>query len=185
MRDKIMTVLFTAFIFIMLILFMLLPKSDFSANEKRALAKPPEFSVKNVLNGSFETETEDYLTDNLPFRDVFVAANSYFELATGRNGVSGVYKGKDGYLINIPVTTPSFEKNTAAIADFVKTAMAPVTVMIIPTVGAVMEDKLPLNHAPYPDRGLISRAHDKLGKTAHTIDLFSVFGGLKDAEQLY
>ena len=185
LRDKIMTAVFAAFIFAAIVLFIVLPKSDVSVNEKRALAKFPEFSVKSVSNGTFESGVEDYLTDHFPFRDGFVAANSYFELAFGRNGVSGVYRSKDGYLINTPVKNVNFDKNAATICEFAAKSEIPVTVMIVPTTGAVMTEKLPLNHAPYPDRELIGGLYEDLAENAETVDLFEQFNRSHNYEYLY
>ncbi len=185
MRDKMITALFTVFISVIFVLFFVLPKHDFSVNEKRSLAEPPEFGAADIFNGSYEKKTEDYLTDHFPFRSGFVAANSYFQLASGRNGVSGVYKGRNGYLINTPVKTPNFDKNIALISRFLRKSHIPAAVIIVPTAGSVMDDMLPKNHAPYPDRALIADAYSILGGDARTIDLFGVFDKLKKSEQLY
>ena len=174
-RDKIVTAVFVVFIFAALVLFIVLPKSDVSVNEKRTLANLPKTGVKTVFNGTFESGIEDYLTDHFPFRDGFVAANSYFELASGRNGMNGVYKGKDGYLINTPVKNVNFDRNAETICSFAAKSEIPVAVMIVPTTGAIMAEKLPLNHAPYPDRELIGSLYEDLAETAETVDLFGRF----------
>lgn len=184
-RDKIMTAVFVVFIFAMLALFIVLPKTDTSVNEKRTLAGLPEFSIKSVFSGTFENNVEDYLTDHFPFRDGFVAANSYFELASGRNGVSGIYKGKDGYLINTPVKNVNFDRNATTICEFASKSEIPVTVMIVPTVGGVMSDRLPKNHAPYQDKEFIDKMYESLAEFAETVDLVEVFDKLSDEEQLY
>ncbi len=159
--DAVMTVIFTAFIFAVLALFLVLPKAEFSYNEKRNLSEKPELSVKNVFNGRFERDTEDYITDHFPFRDSFVALSSYFDLYTGRNGINGVYKCKDGYLINTPVEDEYFDANIRTICEFANKTDADISVLIVPTAGSILTDKLPKNRMTYPDDGLIDGAYTK------------------------
>ncbi|MCD8390576.1 MAG: hypothetical protein LUD03_01890 [Firmicutes bacterium] len=187
-RDKILTAVFAAFIFGFAALFFALPKSEFSVNEKRTLASTPKFSAASLMSGSFEEDTETYLTDHFPFKDSWVAMNSYFTLYTGRNGANGVYKCSDGYLINAPLTSDDekFEENMAVIRAFCEKTEVPVSVMIVPTTGAVEEDKLPKNHAPYNDDEYIDRAAELLSDCAEFIDVRERFRALTaNGEQLF
>ena len=183
-RDIVLAIIFTAFIFSMLLMFVLLPKSEVSYNEKRNLQKQPVLSFDGVFDGSFESDTDKYLTDHFPFRDTFVAISSYFDLYTGRNGVNGVYKGKDGYLINTPVEDKYFTANIMAIEDFAKQTRADTVLMIVPTAGSILEDKLPKNHMEYPDNSLIDKAYSKAQEYGiKTVDIRDKFKG--ETEQVY
>ena len=51
-RDILLTVLFCGFIGAMAALTAFLPKQEVSVNEKRTLAKFPEFSVQKLFNGN-------------------------------------------------------------------------------------------------------------------------------------
>lgn len=187
-KDKLLIILFLLFIFGTAVMFLLLPKKTFSQNEKRDLAKLPKLSVSAVFDGSFENGTEDYLTDHFPFKDKWVAVNSYFNLYTGRNGVSGVYKGKDGYLMNTPLTDndEDFESNMAVIKAFCEKTTVPVSVMIVPTTGSIMTDKLPKNHAPYNDDTYIDRAKEILTGCADFTDVRERFRELaSEGEQVF
>ena len=53
-HNIIITVLFCGFIGIMAALTLLLPKQEVSVNEKRVLAKPPQFSIDKVTSGKWE-----------------------------------------------------------------------------------------------------------------------------------
>ena len=102
-RDILLTVLFCGFIGAMAALTAFLPKQEVSVNEKRTLAKFPEFSVQKLFNGKWEKDFETYISDHFPARNFFASTDSYYMLYSGRNGSNGVYKGKDGYIINTPV----------------------------------------------------------------------------------
>ena len=94
--------IFLVFIFVFAVLLAALPKKDYSENEKRVLSLFPSFSVEALFDGTWFKDIETFVSDQFPFRDAFVGINSYFNLITGRNGASGVYKCDDGYLIADP-----------------------------------------------------------------------------------
>lgn len=192
-RDKLITLLFVIFIFSVTALFFALPKAESSVNEKRTLAKPPKLSISAVMDGTFEKGVEDYLNDHFPMRDGWVSIESYTALWTGRNGENGVYKGLDGYLINTPVmydwskhASETFNKNIDAICSFAAKTDIPLTLMIIPSSGSVMEEKLPKNHEPYPDDELIDAAAKMTaGKNIDFVDIRGRLKNAKASNQLY
>ena len=47
------------------------PKEEISQSERRPLAQFPVVSVKNLLDGSFMADFEDYSLDQFPLRDGF------------------------------------------------------------------------------------------------------------------
>lgn len=183
-NDKVLTAVFCGFIGIFALLFFVTPKAETSVNEKRTLEKFPDASVKSVFSGSFESKFENYLNDHFPFRDSLVALDSYYALYTGRNGANGVYKCKDGFLINTPVSFDSgaFETNLAALNDFAESTNIPTQIMAIPTAGYMLSDKLPKNHDVYSDGEILSRAKEILTN----IEWYDMESVLKsDAESMY
>ncbi|NLB16660.1 MAG: hypothetical protein GX827_07620, partial [Clostridiales bacterium] len=51
--DRITVALFTALIFALTILMIILPDAEFSEQENRYLQKQPEFTIKSLVDGSF------------------------------------------------------------------------------------------------------------------------------------
>lgn len=187
-KNKILIILFCGFIGVFMLLFFLLPKNEFSLNEKRTLAKFPKITVKSVLNGSFESDFEEYLGDRFPFREKLAALDAYFKLYTGRNGANGVYKGKDGYLINTPIKADDsvYNANVTAMREFIKKNGLEATVMIVPTTGYIMADKLPKNHETYNDGELIiGKAYKDLYTDMQAPDMVETFKNSADREKLY
>ncbi len=134
------------------LLFIFLPKSDYSPVEKRYLADFPKTDADNILFGDFDTEFESYMSDHVAGRSFFVGVNAYYDAYSGRNGSNGVYMGRDGYLINDPVERDNrLSENLKIFSDFSSANKLNTTLMIIPSTGYIMSDKLPENHKDYLD----------------------------------
>lgn len=143
---------FLIFIFGMAVLFLFLPKSEYSSSEKRYLQQFPEVSLESVSSGEFGSEFEEFFADQFPARNLWVGFNAYYNLFTGNNGANGVYNCKSGYLINAPVSTDNYiEKNLKAVTSFSQNVDVPVTAMFVPSTGYIADDVLPSVHNTYND----------------------------------
>ena len=139
-KKLILPVIFSGFLVATGLLTFILPKAEYSEAEKRYLEKFPQVSVESVLNGEFQDKFEKYVSDHIIGRGFFVGVNSYFSLAMGRNSVSDIYFGKDGYLINAPKKTDTtvFEKNLRTFNSFTQSVDIPSSLMIVPSTGYIM-----------------------------------------------
>lgn len=178
-----------AFLLVIVILsgaLFLLPKKDYSENEKRILAKAPEFSFERLADGKFTKDLETFVSDQFPFRDAFVGVNAYFNLLCGRNGSSPVYFGKDGYLISAPaeLSTDTAVKNVQNFSEFAEVNNLRATVMAVPQSGFIMDDKLPKVHSEYNDEEILTAIKENKGDMAY-IDVATLFEQKKDDVQLY
>ena len=187
LQDKILTAVFCLFIFGFGILFMISPKDSFSENEKRELAKLPAFSVSSVLNGKFESAFETYLNDHFPFREHFVEADAKYMLSIGRNGSNGIYKGKDGYLFTKPSKndTKTINENITALKSFAQNTKITSTMILIPSSGYVMSDKLPKNHEEYLDGEILESIRKSTESDIRWIDVIPKFMSAKNDGQIY
>lgn len=185
--DILLTVIFCVFIGIMAAGIAFLPKQEVSVNEKRHLAPFPRLSVQSVLSGYWETGFEDYISDHFPQREAFTAIDSYYTLWTGQNGAKGVYKGRDGYLINTPVKCDEnkLRANMEAILSLAEKTGVRTRLMAVPTAGHVMADKLPVNHISYPDESIRYDIEQMCGGSVEFIDIFKALLEEKDNAQLY
>lgn len=147
----------------------LLTEKGFSEMENRYLQKKPEFSWKALFDGSFGEAYEDYLGDQFPFRQSFVAARTGAERLLGREDVNGVYFGKDGYLLEKfdreDIETEQMEKNLDALAGFLtrqagRLGADRVRAMLVPSASWILKEKLPFAAAPY-DQGTVVRMLEK------------------------
>lgn len=168
------------------ILFIAVPKEEFSAKEKRYLAELPEFSSEALLDGSYTEDIEGYLADHTPLRSAFVGINSYYSLLTGNNGANGVYLGSDGYLIEKPVDDMDRAKmNATRIAGFAKNLDVPVTFALAPSKGYLYSEKLPSNHFEYMDTEYYKTISQVLGSDVEFVDLSKTLMEKKGEAQLY
>lgn len=180
-------ILFCAFMAVMMILFLFLPKQRESVNEKRVLAETPQFSFSALADGTYGTAVENYLSDHFPGRDFWVGLNAQFQLYTGRNGVNGAYVSKDDYLINTPIANDpdNMSKSIQKINEFAEMTGLPTRVMVVPTTGYIMEEKLPSLHAQYHDAEILQSAKEQLSPDVQWIDLVPEFQKLASSQQLY
>ncbi len=173
---------FCLFLLAMMLLFFLLPKKDVSPEEKRVLQAVPQFSWNNLKDGSFGRDTENYLSDHFVGRTFFVGLNAYYDLYTGRNGANGVYKARDGYLIQTPIRLDheSLQKNLIRFADFAQKTGIPTRLLTVPSTGYILEDKLPPAHVSYHDGEILEQVSASLRGKISLINPASLFFSQSD-----
>ena len=135
-----------ALILLLTVLFMLLPKEDFSQTENRKLARMPEFSVKSLTQGRFTEGLGRYAADHFPMREGFLGLMTEAERLTGRRLIEGVYLARDGYMIE---SYDGGEGATRQAGQFEKLSRnlenADCSLMLVPTAVTVYSDALPEN----------------------------------------
>lgn len=144
-------ILFCGFLLTMFVLFIALPKKEYSASEKRNLKQAPAFSWDAFIDGAFGRDFKEFLEDQTPGRNLWVGVGAYFNLFTGNNGDGGIYCGSDGYLINDPQEMTCFENNISYVDECAEHLEVPAAVLIAPSTGYICEDKLPAVHLSYHD----------------------------------
>lgn len=181
----VLIVMFCAFIGAFGLMYILLPKEDFSEKEKRALRSFPEASMQDILDGDFEKGIETWMSDHVPGRDLLVWMNAYYEYFSGRNGLSGVINLGDDRLIAAAekLDEQNVRNKCERINEFAETANVPVDVMLVPTSGYIYENELPL-HAPYCDGELAALMKEQL-RSARFIWPAERFQELKDVQIYY
>ena len=65
--------------------FFVLPKQEFSANEKRVLQSAPKFSWSRLVNGRLFSDVDSYISDHFSGRDFWVGLNAYARQTCGLN----------------------------------------------------------------------------------------------------
>lgn len=137
-----------------LVLGLLTPDRDFSDQENRKLAQMPEFSLSALADGSYYDELGDYLADQFPGRDLWIRLNLGLNRFFGQQEASGVFLGKDDYLIQAPGAPDeeNLRRNLQSINSFgAKHGDLKHTMAIIPNSATIHADKLPAN-APVRDQ---------------------------------
>lgn len=186
-HPRAVVLLFIGIIVVMQAAFWLLPRRSFSENEKRVLSEAPQIDAAGIADGSVFRSIESYLSDHFPGRELWVGANAYLENAEGRGATEDIVRGTDGWLFTAPVSDyrETLWDNMQAITTFAEKQSVPVSMMAVPSAGAVVSDKLPALHMPYPDADLLEEARRIAGNTLHWVDLYTDFCSAEQPERLY
>ena len=186
-HPRAVVLLFIGIIVVMQAAFWLLPRRSFSENEKRVLSEAPQIDAAGIADGSVFRSIESYLSDHFPGRELWVGANAYLENAEGRGATEDIVRGTDDWLFTAPVSDDreTLWDNMQAITTFAEKQSVPVSMMAVPSAGAVVSDKLPALHLPYPDAELLEEARRIAGNTLHWVDLYMDFCSAEQPERLY
>ncbi len=148
MRNRITVIFFCIMLAVLAIVPAAIPDRYYSGREKRTLAQLPDFSIQRLFSGEYADELENYLSDQFPLRDQWVAVKTYLELGMGKKDVNSVYIGKDNYLLDKFQTysDAQLESNVLALAAL-QEALAgekiSMMTMLVPVSAQVLTDKLP------------------------------------------
>ena len=178
--------IFLVFTFSLSILFIALPKEDYSSQEKRYLAKLPEVSLQSFFSGELTNsleggETSGYIADHFPFRSFFVGVNAYWNLLIRSTASNGYYYGDDGYIITKPADVNRSGKNLELINSFAA-SYDEVTLMVVPSAGFVLEEKLPRNHVDYPDESVCEYVKKNSADNVNFCDITAPFAMMTDED---
>lgn len=177
------------FIPLMVLAAMTLMRSPraFSVNENRPLAQMPVLSLREIQTGSAQEKFSAYLSDQVPLRDFWIKANTFLKRLFGRKEINGIYFGDDNYYFQqFTDDSYSYSRMVAIfrmIDSFIKRHDIPTTVMLVPSPGTVLSDKLPAD-APYYDADIIFDAAEQL-LSCSVIDLRNTFETAADSTQLF
>ncbi|MCD8016735.1 MAG: hypothetical protein LUE97_02810 [Oscillospiraceae bacterium] len=179
------TVIFAAFIGAGLLLFLLLPKRDFSQQENRYLASAPSFSFEALASGEFTQDFEEYVTDQFPLRDGWITAKAASELAAGKGQNNGIFLCGGDTLIE-PFTAPESAKLDSAVSAvnaLCGNIDVPVFLALVPTAAEIWADALPYGAANDSQSEIIAGIYSAV--SADTVDICSALAAHADEDIFY
>ena len=151
----------------------------------------PSISLDTVLDGSFQHDFEEYLSDQFEWRSTFVNIKTNIMLALGKKEINNVYIGADDYFIE-KYSAPDFdsetvkynEKNLAYFLNYAADDYEFNTVFaFVPSKHAVLKKEMPKNAIPY-DTSYVAGDIKKKAKSAEFCDLYSTLKK-HDGEYIY
>ena len=130
-----------------------LPQQSYSEAENRYLTKLPHISVEGILSGEVQRDLTEAANDQFPARDQWMQIATTSQYLLYHREMNGVYLGEDHYLFDKVVDSDLSENNYRTNLGYV-TAMkaatsADVSVMLIPSPGTVLTEKLPTRAVLY------------------------------------
>lgn len=183
MKNKVFITVFALLLAVISVANLLAPKKDFSENENRSLAVFPEFSMEALRDGSFTSGVETYLSDHFLFRDAWVSMKSAAEAALLKTSNNGVFRGRDGYLIDgfDEKSASGFDENLEEVKNFVQMMKTDygvdVRTIIAPNAAQILSDKLPRFAVTADGKQLIEKAATELDGF---VDVYDALDSHKD-----
>ena len=153
---------------------LLTPEREFSPNENRYLQLKPELSWSTLMDGTFTKKAEDYISDQIALRDIWMETSSLVQRSALRLEINNTWLGRDGrYFAKVtPDTfdTAQYEKNLAQVRTFFDSnSDKDCRIMMVPTPAYMLYDDLPANAPLFDAATCFDTLMDTLGSSA--IDL--------------
>ncbi len=176
-KIRIIYIVIFAFLIIAPTAYMLFtPDKSYSENENRNLQTRPQISASGFMGKTLQDEITSYISDQFPFRDELMQATTSVKKLLGYRDIDGVYLGNDNYYIekitDNDVDVSKFASNLSAFDKFTSDNGVNAHVMLIPSSGNVLSDKLPNGAAVYDGEALNKKALDILSH-AKLVDVMS------------
>lgn len=157
-RMRLHNVLLAGVFLLILLVFafinLIVKDKDFSEAENRNLSQKPALTVAAIKDGSYFSGLSDYASDQFFARDGWMSLKLKAETIMGRKDASGIFLGKDDYLLSAP-ETPDDEALSRTIQNINQFAEdhteLSTRVMLVPDSAMILTDKLPKN-APVRDQ---------------------------------
>ena len=129
---------------------LLTPEREFSPNENRYLQLKPELSWSTLMDGTFTKKAEDYISDQIALRDIWMETSSLVQRSALQLEINDTWLGRDGrYFAKVTPDTfdaAQYEKNLAQVrAFFDANPDKDCRVMMVPTPAYLLRDDLPAN----------------------------------------
>lgn len=141
----------TGMVLLLAVIFLCLPKQQYSEKENRYLAEFPKWKWEEIRSGEYMKDITDYLSDHFPFRDYFMGLKTNAEILLGKQEINDVYIAEDDYLIEVYRTPANTERIVGTLKSFYEkldTEKINVNLMLVPTASYVHANQLP-KYAPW------------------------------------
>ena len=174
MKQKIFSIAFISIIFFFFFAKMIVPDKSFSYNENRPLEEKPVLSMSNIINGTYMTKFENYISDQIVFRDDFVRFSTDIKLLLGQKEINGVYFSNNYFVEKFKesdIDNELLDKTTGFISSFLNNH-SNAKIGIIPTAGGVIDGLYPKYSDNINQQELINKIYSNF-KKGQTIDIYN------------
>lgn len=166
----------------------IMPEREYSENENRYLNLRPKFDIQSFVETDYQEKLEKASNDQFPLRDSFMSISTDVKKKLGAKDVGGVYISKDNYYItkvtDSDVSKSDYMKNLGYVQYFSKISGLDSKVLLVPSTGTILSDKLPKYAQMYDADAMYKMANVAIDN-ADVIDIREAFRQQSDALQLY
>lgn len=168
--SRITSAVFCALIFGFSIASIVKPSAEFSETENRVLQQMPKVRAEDILNGAFESDYEQYLSDQFVLRNQWIGLKTSVERLFLRSESKDIYFAADGYLIEKHTgsfTADMAQRNIQSLARFSEEYIRQfgaehLTVMVVPNAVDILWEKLPPFASPYNEEAYLEHIASRL-----------------------
>lgn len=183
-----LTVIFSLVIMVFFIGYMIKPQQEKSEWENRYLSLKPSFGIETLKDGSFMSDFEGYVNDQILFRDELIKIKAVCESGMLKITNNGIAKGKDGYLFTEDYSKGTvFKKNGQIIKQFASETERNINVIVAPNACGIISDKVPTGMPVLNQEDLIKDFQDEISllSNVRVVDLLEVLKVHKSEELYY
>lgn len=184
MKNRLITIMFMLYILVFSVGSLAAGDRSFSELENRNLAKKPSFNIGALLDGSYTSGLEDYMSDQLICKDFLVKLKVTENRLINQTYINGVYFGSDDMLIQ-GYDNPygQLSKNISYVNEFAEANPdLEITWLIAPNACYIYEDKLPV-YAQCYDQGEVMAYI--VGNTSDNINIADCTSSLMEHRDEY
>ena len=190
--SKVTRIAGAAFVGVLVLMFVLnivIKDTLYSDQENRVFQQFPKFSIGNYLSGRFESQLDNYASDQFAGRSAFIKIKSSADLTIGQIKANGVFKAKENYLME-DIAYPdeaSVNADITALRKFKKKyPNKKMYFMLVPNAANILSDKLPagvVTHDQNADIDRVLKAVKEIGYKP--IDVRDELNKASKKEQVY
>lgn len=160
--------------------------TDFSETENRVLTEKPEISAEAIFDGTYTSSYQEYVRDQFPFRNVFVALRNYCESFLNKTEINEVLICNDDYYIESHkrgnYESELADTNRLALGTFCNRykeilGTEHISAMIVPTAQSVMTNKFKPGMYAYNQDEYLDKIKETVGEDifVNTKDVLSEY----------
>ncbi|NLZ46955.1 MAG: hypothetical protein GX896_09730, partial [Clostridiales bacterium] len=187
--QKIMKIVSVTLFFTLLVLFMILtivlPKSDFSENENRALADLPKATAERYSDKSLMAGIDNYVSDHFALRSSLMSVKSLVEHMYGKHLQNGIYFADERMVELVTDVDKSIVNNSIEAINYLACSTnTPVYVMIAPTAAGIYSSDIPSYYGNENQKTAIEDIYYRLDDRISTLNVYSKLHSARD-EYIY
>lgn len=164
------------------------PDRELSEKENRSLTQLPNLTASSVFSGDYMTQFEQYMSDQIWGRDMFVSLKTFLNRTMGKNDQNGIYIGKDGWLFEKPTKYDEkrLAKTTDAISNFSKNCKIDNRMLVlVPNSTEIVYSKLPYQLSFDSQKKQIEKIYSTMSKDMSCIDVEQMMEKEENVEKLF
>lgn len=183
LQERMVAILFLGVLALICLINFATKDKEFSAKENRVLQQKPVLSLSSLESGRWMEQYETYVSDQLAGRNFWVTLKTRVDLLSGKRKSNGVFKGKDGYLLE-DIAQPDKEQlqaNLQAMRIFEETyPEIPMYMMLVPNAANIESDRLPRFAVTADQEKQFKEIKEELGTAYQWVDVSSALKAHKE-----